>query len=222
MTVSERVFRRIPGEGWLVLAGSNPELGGETADLMERLLERLDLSRPIGAIAADDSDSQEVNEILESLEEWLGVEVGFLELETDLETGGWEEAGLLLLEGHDPELWVEALEAGDRRRLRRVLEQGGMILAVGGVASAFGASCLSSVRPDELVEGLGWISNSMVVLATEDAHGDAVRDWIQQEERRTVLCLHPGSILALGPDDKVERWGAAAPEVILGKGWTSP
>src|SRR3989337_2610605 len=71
MSRPEQVFRRIPGEGWLVLAGSNPELGGETADLMECLLERLDLSRPIGAIAADDSDTPEVNEILESLEEWL-------------------------------------------------------------------------------------------------------------------------------------------------------
>ena len=47
MSGPEQVFRRIPGEGWLVLAGSNPELGGETADLMERLLERLDLARPM-------------------------------------------------------------------------------------------------------------------------------------------------------------------------------
>jgi hypothetical protein len=72
MTGLERVFRRIPGEGWLLLAGAIPELGGETADLMERLLEKLDLSRPMAAMAAPDSDSTEVNELLETLEEWLG------------------------------------------------------------------------------------------------------------------------------------------------------
>jgi len=219
MSRPEQVFRRIPGEGWLVLAGSNPELGGETADLMERLLERLDLARPIAAIAAPDCDPDQVNALLESLEEWLGVETGYLELDTDLEVEGWEESGLLLLEGDDPELWVDALRGETQRRLRRAMEQGGLILAIGGAAGAFGSHCLSPIRPDRLLPALDWISESVVVLQPEDAHGEVVRDWIQQEERRLVLRLEPGSILALGPVEKVERWGAAAPEIILGKGW---
>jgi hypothetical protein len=188
---------------------------------MERLLERLDLSRPIGAIAAPDADPQEVNELLESLEEWLGVEAGYLELDTDLATEGWEESGLLLLEGHDAELWVAALGDDDRRRLRQVLEQGGMILAIGGVASAFGSHVLSIIRPDSLVTGLDWIPETLVVLEAEDAHAATTRDWMRQGERRLVLRLQPGSILALGPDEKVERWGVAPPEIILGKGWAT-
>ena len=219
MSRPEQVFRRIPGEGWLVLAGSNPELGGETADLMERLLERLDLARPIAAIVAPDCDPDQVNALLESLEEWLGVETGYLELDTDLEVEGWEESGLLLLEGDDPELWVDALQGETQRRLRRAMEQGGLILAIGGAAGAFGSQCLSPIRPDSLLPALDWISDSVVVLQPEDAHGEAVRDWLQQEERRLVVRLEPGSILALGPVEKVERWGAAAPEIILGKGW---
>jgi hypothetical protein len=99
------------------------------------------------------------------------------------------------------------------------LEQGGLILAIGGAACAFGSHCLSPIRPDRLLPALDWISESVVVLQPEDAHGEVVRDWIQQEERRLVLRLEPGSILALGPVEKVERWGAAAPEIILGKGW---
>jgi hypothetical protein len=221
MSGPEQVFRRIPGEGWLVLAGSNPELGGETADLMERLLERLDLSRPIGAIAAPDVDPQEVNELLESLEEWLGIEAGYLELDTDLATEGWEESGLLLLEGDDPELWVAALDDEDRLRLRQVLEQGGMILAIGGVASAFGSHVPSMIRPDTLVPGLDWIPETLVVLEEEDAQGVTTREWIRQGERRLVLRLQTGSILALGPDDRVERWGVSPPEIILGKGWAA-
>src|SRR3990172_4732408 len=138
MSGPERVFRRIPGEGWLVLAGSSPELGGETADLMERLLERVDLGRPIAAIAAPDCDPDQVNGLLESLEEWLGVETGYLELDTDLEVEGWEESGLLLLEGDDPELWVDALQGETQRRLRRAMEQGGLILAIGGAAGGVG------------------------------------------------------------------------------------
>ena len=219
MSSPEQVFRRIPGDGWLVLAGSNPELGGETADLMERLLERLDLARPIAAVAAPDCDPGQVNELLESIEEWLGVETGYLELDTDMEVEGWEESGLLLLQGDDPELWVEALRDEAQGRLRRVIERGGLVLAIGGVAGAFGSHCLSPSRPDGLLPALDWISESVVVLQPEEAHGEAVRRWIQQEERRLVLRLEPGSILALGPGDKVERWGAAAPEIILGKGW---
>jgi hypothetical protein len=215
----EQVFRRIPGEGWLVLCGSNPELGGETADLMERLLERFDLARPIAAITAPDCDPGAVNELLESLEEWLGVEAGCLELDTDLEIEGWEESGLLLLEGDDPAVWVDALQEGHDERLRLVMEQGGLVLAIGGVAGAFGSHSLSPVRPDRVLPGLDWLSETIVVLLPEDAHGEAVRDWIQQGDRRLVLQLDPGSILALGPDEQVERWGATAPEIILGKGW---
>jgi len=217
---AEQVFRRIPGDGWLVLAGSNPELGGATADLMERLLERLDLSRPIAAIAAPDSSPEEVNELLESLEEWLGVETGYLELDTDLDVEGWEESGLLLLEGDDPELWVSAFQGESHRRLRQSLEQGGVILAIGGMAAAFGSHCLSPVWPDRLAPALNWMSDSIVVVQPEEAHGQAVREWLQQADSRLVLRLEPGSILALGPDEKVERWGAAAPEIILGKGWS--
>jgi hypothetical protein len=219
MSGQELVLRRIAGEGWLILAGTNPELGGATADLMERLLERLDLARPIAAIAAPDCDPEEVNGLLESLEEWLGVEAGYLELETDLATQGWEESGLLVLEGHDPELWVTAFEAEDRKRLRQVLEQGGLILAVGGVAAAFGSHALSPVRPDMPLEALDWIPEAMIVLDPEDAHGEAARNWIGQRERRLVLLLQPGSILALGSEGKIERWGESAPEIVLGRGW---
>jgi hypothetical protein len=219
MAGPESVFRRIPGDGWLVLIGAAPELGGETADLMERLLERLDLGRPIAAIAAPDSDPDEVNELLESLEEWLGVEAGLLELDTDLDAEGWDESGLLLLDGDDPEVWVEALRGAPEERLRQSLEQGCLILAIGGAASAFGSQCLSPVRPDILIPALGWIPDTVIVLEAEDAHGEVVREWMVDGARRLVLRLEPGSILALGPEDKVERWGQAAPEILLGKGW---
>lgn len=203
----------------MVLAGSNPELGGETADLMERLLEHLDLSRPIAAIAAPDCDPDAVNELLESLEEWLGAEAGYLELDTDLDAEGWEESGLLVLEGDDAELWIEALRGGHAKRLRQALEQGTLILAVGGAAAAFGSHLASPVRAEALLPGLEWIAEAIIVFDPDDAHGEAVRSWIRQEPRRVVLRLEPGSILALGPDDKVERWGQASPEIILGKGW---
>src|SRR3972149_3703592 len=91
MAGMERVFRRIEGEGWLVLAGAVPELGGETADLMERLLARLDLSRPVAAIAASGTGASEVNELLEALEEWLGAEAGYPEL--DARPGGRRGGG---------------------------------------------------------------------------------------------------------------------------------
>jgi hypothetical protein len=203
----------------LILLGSNPELGGETSDLMERLLAHVDLSRPLAAIVAPDADSERVNDLLESFEEWLGVEAGFLELDTDLEEAGWEESGMLLLEGDDPELWVEGLRGDNEGRLRSAFEGGSLILAVGGAACAFGSHAVSSIRPGVLVQALNWIPEAIVVLDPEEAHGAATRSWVRAEARRLVIRLESGSILALGPDGVVERWGTAAPEVLLGRGW---
>jgi len=221
MTVGDTVFRRIPGEGWLVLVGSTPELGGETADLMERLLQRLDLSRPIAAIAAPDSDPEAINEFLESLEEWLGTEAGLLELQGDLDVEGWDESGLLVLEGHDGEIWVEALQGEAGEKLRRSFDRGAVILAIGGAASAFGAQVVSAVRPDTLSAGLAWIPEAIVVVDPEEAYADVVRAWLRQSPRRLVLRLEPASILALGPEQQVERWSQASPEIVLGPGWES-
>ncbi len=219
MTGLERVFRRTPGEGWLILAGAIPELGGDTADLMERLLERLDLSRPIVAMAAADSDSSEVNELLESLEEWLGAEAGYLELDTDLGAEGWEDSGLLILVGDDPEVWIDSLFGESLERLRRALLSGTIILAVGGAGRAFGTHVVSGVRGDSYVPALNWIAETMVVADEAEAGSELVRTWLQSDQPRLVLLLQPSSILALGPEQQVERWGQAPPEIILGSGW---
>jgi hypothetical protein len=215
MTGLERVFRRIPGEGWFVLAGAVPELGGATADLMERLLERLDLSRPMAAIAAPDADAGEVNELLETLEEWLGAEAGYLELDTDLGIDGWEASGLLILLGDDPEIWIEALRGEGEARLRQALLHGTLI-AIGGGASA---RIVSGIRDEEFVPGLNWIPATTIVADPEEAVSGIVRAWLQDDEPRLVLRLEPGSILALGPEQQVERWGQAPPEIILGTAW---
>jgi hypothetical protein len=219
MTGLERVFRRIPGEGWLLLAGAIPELGGETADLMERLLEKLDLSRPIAAMAAPDSDSTEVNELLETLEEWLGAEAGYLELDTDLGIDGWEDSGLLILIGDDPEIWIEALRGEADERLRRALFQGTLILAVGGAARAFGTQVVSTIRGEAIVPALNWIPGTMLVADSAEAGSKTVRSWLQSDEERLVMVLEPSSILALGPEHEVERWGRVPPEIVLGSGW---
>ncbi len=216
----EEVFRKVPGDGWLVLAAAIPELGGPTADLMERLLGRLDLSRPIAAIAAPDSDADQVNEFLESIEDWLSTETGLLELDTDLETEGWEGSGLLLLVGDDPELWIEALRAEAGERLRTGLERGAVVLAVGGAAGALGEKALAGMRPGELVDGLAWLPGSLLLHAPGDEDLGEVRNWLQADLPRTALRLQTGSIMALGPQGEVERWGEPAPELILGRGWS--
>lgn len=220
MAGAEEVFQRVPGEGWLVLAAAIPELGGPTADLMERLLVRLDLSRPIAAIAAPDSDADQVNEFLESVDEWLNTEAGLIELDTDLETEGWEDSGLLVLVGDDPELWVEGLGEQGGQRLRAALERGAVILAVGGAAGALGEKAAARLRPGELVDGLAWLPGSLLLQAPGEEDLIEVSAWLQDDQPRIALRLQAGSILALGPRGEVERWGEPAPELVLGRGWS--
>lgn len=201
------------------MAGAIPELGGKTAVLMDRLLARMDLSRPIAAIVAPDVAPAEVQEFLESLEEWLGAEAGVLELDSDLEVVDWEDSGLLILIGDDHEAWTEALHGDPGRRLEDALDRGAVILAIGGAAGVFGGSLTSDVRPGTLLDGLGWLPAAMVLTDVEQARSPTVRAWLQDIDRRLVLALQPDSILALGPHSEVEPWSEAAPEVVLGKGW---
>jgi hypothetical protein len=107
MSGPEQVFRRIPGEGWLVLAGSNPELGGETADLMERLLERLDLASLIAAIRTRSVTDRST---LLSPGEWLGVETGYTRTRHGPGIEGWKSRSVAAA-GDDPELAVAPCRA---------------------------------------------------------------------------------------------------------------
>lgn len=215
------VFHLRGGEGWLILAGSIPELGGRTAGLMDRLLAHLDLSRPIAAVVGIDAEPAEVQDFLETLEEWLGTEAGVLEADTDLEVPGWEDSGLLMLIGDDREAWMEALAGSAGDRLDQAFTRGAIILAVGGASGLFGMQWISAVRPDALVPGLDWLPSVMVLTDPGEAHGSVVRSWLQGGERRAAILLDPGSVLALGPGGAVEAWSDDAPEVLLGTGWAA-
>lgn len=205
-----------------MLAGAIPELGGRTAGLMDHLLKRVDLARPIVAIVSPDVDPAEVQEFLDALEDWLGVEAGVLELDTDLEAVEWEQAGLLFLFGDDREAWIESLLGESGHRLERAFGGGAVVLPVGGAASIFGAEAPSDVRSDTLLTGLGWLPEAMILTDPEEAHEGAGRAWLQDEGRRILVVLEPDSILALGPDGQVEPWSDVAPEIMLGRGWAGP
>lgn len=213
------VFHRREGEGWLVLAGSIPEFGGRTANLMDRLLGHLDLSRPIAAIVGPDADAAEVQDFLEAMEEWLGTEAGVLEADTDLDVAGWDDSGLLMLFGEDPEAWTEALIGSAGDRLDQAFARGTVVFAIGGATALFGAQWISAVRPEVLLPGLAWLPAVMILTDPGEAHGTVVHSWLQGDERRVAILLDPGSVLALGPEGAVESWSDAAPEVLLGKGW---
>jgi hypothetical protein len=221
MTEPASVFRRLDGEGWLILGGSIPELGGETADLMDRLLAHLDLSRPIAAIVAADAEVGDIQELLEAVEMWLGTEAGVLELDTDLDVAGWDESGLLLLIGDEPEPWIEALQGEPGARLSAALKRGGIVFAMGGAAAAFGDRVAAAWDDPAPMEGLAWLPGTMVLVDPTSPQDEVVLSWLQESEPRTVVKLDPGSVLALGPEGEVERWSQIPPEIVLGSGWRS-
>jgi len=57
------------------------------------------------------------------------------------------------------------------------------------------------------------------VADSAEAGSKTVRSWLQSDEERLVMVLEPSSILALGPEHEVERWGRVPPEIVLGSGW---
>lgn len=220
MTSAEEVLQHSSQSGWLVLASQIPRLGGETPELAERLLERMDLSRPPVCLTAEESPPQGLDLLLEEFETLLGVRPAVLpaSLEPPTELAF---VGLILLTGGTTSYWVEALEntlLGEV--ILQALQQGGVIFAVGPAAGAVGSWALpDSAR--EPISGLNWVAGA-VVLPGEAAPGEQehVRAILRDNPKAYALGLADHTLVALGPGGEIEVWGESQPTIILGQGWS--
>ena len=218
MTAPQEVFRRIRGEGWLVLAGGAPLLGRPYPHLAERLLEHTDLSQPC-RILVSGAATRDQDQFLEDVDVLLNshVQVGALETIAPAPDLG---SGLLALLGGDSGSWLAAL---GRKKLDEslldTLTDGGVVLAAPQASACFGSWVFSS-DSGEAAPGLGWLPGAAVIPGQEDPVDDErVRRLLNDRSKVYALGLPTSAILALGPEGQVEVWGEAPPRVALGKGW---
>ena len=220
MSPDEEVLRHSGQAGWLVLASQVPRLGGETPELAERLLERMDLSRPPVCLTAEEAPPEGLDVLLEEFEALLGVRPAVLPagLEPPAELA---HVGLILLTGGTIQSWVDALEntlLGEV--VLQALQRGSVIFAIGPSAGAVGTWSLPESQ-DRMRSGLSWVAGAVVLPGeTEPADLDPVREILQNNPKAYALGLAPHTLMALGPGGEIEVWGEAQPKIILGQGWS--
>lgn len=218
-TTTGALFEGFKPQGWVMLAGALPSIGGAFPDLAGRLLERIDLSRLLLGITARSARSQGFAAFMEELGELIEAEGIILALGEE-DTYRLEDAGLIVLAGGDAREWLDALAHGGLgQRLLEFLRTEGLVLAAGAPAGVLGSWALAE-GAGRTIEALGWLPGAIVLPGASDpAALPEVRELLDSSVRRFALGLPPDTALALGPEGRAEVWSLAAPKLVLGKGW---
>jgi hypothetical protein len=216
----EDVMHHESTAGWVVLANQVPRLGGETPVLAERLVERMDVSRPVACLVGRGQEPEGLNTLLEEFEVLLQLEPAVLDagLEPPAELAN---ASLVIMAGGSAAEWIDRLDQtlmGDL--LLQALADGAILMAIGGAAGAFGTWTLGP-EGDSLLEGVGWVVGAVVLPGVQTpAELEPVRSLLQDRPRSYALGLTEHTLVALGPGGEIEVWGDHQPTIILGQGWS--
>jgi len=196
-----------------------PSIGPVFPELADRLLGRIDISRPLLGIAAGNAGSGGLQDFIRELEDLIGGEGIILAVE-DAARHQIEDAGIMILCGGNPLEWLQFLKQDDlERRLFDFLQAGGLILAAGAPAGALGSWILKKDAAS-LTEGAGWLPDAIILPGIhEPIELPGVKDLLDCGGRAFALGLPPESALAIGPGGSVEVWSLAPPKLVLGRGW---
>jgi hypothetical protein len=224
MNHTNQVFRRPAGEGWLVLAGILPSLGGETPRLAECLLDHVDLSRnPVCIVSRAIIEREDAAPFIEELEALLDVAVEVINV-TRINSADLAEvltsAGLVVLMGGPVEHWLELFHTAlSGHKPTYFLGEGTLLLAAGAAAAALGSWIFLSER-QELEPALGWLEGAIILPQVLDPlELPGMQEMLSQKKRVYALGLPKGAILAMGPEGEIEVWGETQPVVVLSMGW---
>lgn len=212
------LFRRFAHEGWLVLSGGVPSFGGAARGLADRLLTWTDLSRPVLVLGPQGGPAEAVADLAEDLATLFEQAPRFASL-ADLGPGDLQEAGLVVLAPAPPGDWVQAWRGFSAPDPSRWLDEGSLLLALGGAAAAMATWGVTEEGPSPL-PGLGWLEDTLLVAGDVDLAGATeAREVLEKHPQAFALVLPPEAILALGPEGEVEVWSEVKPRIIFGRAW---
>lgn len=219
MTHAEDVIYHRGEAGWLVLSSRVPELGGETPQFAEHLLQRMDLSRPAACLVLGTEEIPGLKTLLEGLEMLIGLRPTVLEATREPPAELARTTLVIMAGGTSPD-WIRAIADSSLAELiPDALAEGAIVLATGSVAASVGNWVMADPE-GALVPGLGWLVGALVLPSSADpAQMEPVRKHLEQEPESYALGLEEGALVAIGPKGEIEVWGESQPTIMLGGGW---
>ncbi len=213
------LFRRIEGDGWLVVADRLPSMEGEFAALGERVINHVDISYSPFCIFVDEEIEPSTSAFIDDIDALFGVSVERLRL-SEAQYVETAQPGLYILSGGTESDWINVLGTSlFGEALKKALLEGALIIAVNAAASALGSWVLEREGPSA-VEGLNWLPGAIVLPWLDDpANSDHVRSLLSLNDQLYALGIADGKMFAFGPEGQVEIWGNDAPTLVLGVGW---
>jgi hypothetical protein len=214
------VFRRSIGGGWLMVSGPSPSIGGGG---IERLLEVVDLSRPLLFLRPGDETDLGIDSWLWDLEALLEIplnQVNLDEVDDPALIRLWREAGMVITAGEQEGSWQNLLSTRLSLLQSELTLNPDQVLWFAGCAGTSLGEWVYSHTLALISAGVGWLPGA-IILQEEDALGEIgpVQAILRNQPRSYALNLLGGATIAIGPEGEIELWGAPNPAIVLGLGW---
>ena len=219
LSLLSQVFRRAVGGGWLIVSGPTPSIGD---DSVERLLEVVDLSRPILVIRPQDAILLEIDQWVLDLEALLEIPLTYLELDVvddhELITQ-CQEAGLVIIAAEDDFPLASLIKRIASNQSEFALDRNQILWFVGTAGMTLG-DWAYNVTTDQTIEGMGWLPGAVILHQMGGlAEMEPVQEILRNHHRSYALNLLGDATIALGPEGEIELWGSPQPSIVLGHGW---
>ncbi|MGA7617001.1 MAG: Type 1 glutamine amidotransferase-like domain-containing protein [Thermoanaerobaculia bacterium] len=212
-----------PSRGWLVLIGGGEFSFGETEEIDRFLLGKLPPDRRRIAFLPTASGSTEYARHFAAYVHGLDPEVEVLNVPVyrgrDARRGRnleWiSEAGMVYAGGGIVNRFLFTIrESPAEEAMRAVLDGGGIVAAIGAAASAFGAVCRDMEGREPWLEGLDWISDSVIETSFEPADDTGLRRLVSLPRIQMGFGIPAGMALAIAPDRSGEIVGSGSLAVV--------
>lgn len=204
-------LRWLDGRGWIALAGRASDVVRAHA---------LSVAAADGGVAyVTFKDASYAEAMMLDMDD-LGAPAGYLvNLETEDATTIYNrlaEASVIVIgDLADAETLYARLEGAASAGIRVAFEHGAVVLAEGAAAAALGAWIATA--DDELIPGLGWLENALILPGAVSAgESEIARAALAAQPSALAVGIGAESALALGPDGEVEAWGEGHVTVVLG------
>ncbi|HRL11034.1 MAG TPA: hypothetical protein PKX07_04090 [Aggregatilineales bacterium] len=212
------LFRYPAGIGWLVLSG-----GADPGSLIRaQALRRAEADGGVAYLGVGGQSGDATLEDMEDLGAPTGYHVDILHEDDETLHAQIAAASIIVVDAGAPVSdLLNGLRGAAETAMRVAFELGALLLFEGHSAGIMGQMLFN--ENGDLIQGLGWLENSLVVALEPGVASPmeyaAVRDALAAQPDLYAIGIALGSGLALGPEGMVEVWGQRQVAIALGRSY---